>query len=395
MSLILIVDESKVQKLEFRPENGKIKKIVLESPLSPRTVPSSLSDHVISRNLLPHHIDPNFLDIVVLDSVKSGKGRPKDPEQNLYTSVLVPLLNALKLEHQYVETKSAFSIHEFGAAITSNKKDLTVLILSGDTSIHEFVNLFSWKRTVHVGLVPMGSGNALALELGIETPTEGILRFFSSKSTKLSFPLYKAVFLEGSVGIDGLSVREMLFFVVFSWGLHAAIVGDSDTPEKRKLGNDRFKAAAMENIEDFLQSYRGTVSETSLENHAYFLIGLVKSLEKGFVISPRSDLVNGNAYLLDIPFFEGVTGTIAEKNQFLVDVLGKVYDGSKHIEENFVVYKKILEKNELILRIDEEEERKRRVCIDGRIVIVGSKEGDGEQWVKIEKSYREGLYLIY
>lgn len=438
----------------------------------------------LDKTNLPKYLDPKFSEVLVIDSIKSGKGRilPSStansdaPEtiSNIYDEVIRPILNIINVKHTYYRTETETSIAKFSSLLGSTKqvdgsqKQVTLIILSGDTSIHEFVNNLSSskgaksQRELNFGIIPLGTGNAFALELGITNPIEAVLNIFSNsfaETDKLAelelntvkkikpFTLYEATFSKGSYYYNSNDSSEknreylekLKFFVVLSWGFHAAIVADSDSPQLRQLGNDRFKVAALDNINHIKQEYKGEVyirdqtdssniqeesnqnqknlkkdrwhflSNDPIGHYSYFLISLVNSLEPGFKISPSSDFLKSQAYVILIPYIRGDSinqdgkdtkgansalqseifdglppkeqkdtfstrkSDFSELNKFLLDILTKVYDNSKHIDDTNVGYTK-LTGHELALIIkddkDNDGERRRRICIDGKIVVV-------------------------
>ncbi|OGM41264.1 hypothetical protein ABOM_009785 [Aspergillus bombycis] len=174
--------------------------------------------------------------------------------------------------------------------------------------------------------------------------------------------------------------------VVASWGIHAALVADSDTTEYRKFGADRFKLAAEELL--FPPSgteshrYAGTISLTrwdsqanskcvetmEIQEHMYVLVTMVPRLERDFVISPESVPLDGR---LRIVHFGPVPSEKA------MQLMASAYQGGQHVSDRSVFYSEI-ETLKIIFR--ETDERWRRVCIDGRIIAV---ECDG--WMEIYK----------
>jgi diacylglycerol kinase family enzyme len=183
--------------------------------------------------------------------------------------------------------------------------------------------------------------------------------------------------------------------VVASWGLHAALVADSDTAEYRKFGSERFKMAAKELLHpaDGTAPHRfqgqitmttsdaqtGEQSERVLEEseHMYVLATLVPRLEKDFLISPDTEPLGGQMRFLR---FGPLSGDEAMRLMMLA------YQGGKHVEDELVTYEEIER-----LRIDfrEDLERWRRVCIDGKIVAVGQ-----GGWMELAKEPRHLLNIL-
>lgn len=343
-------------------------KITFDKPIKFQVADSPAANDIDKNNLPPHLQDQ----ITIIDSVNSGLGR--SPETDWYKKALEPILKILAVPVKYLSTTSATSVSDFAALLPAQKAS-TVVLLSGDTSINEFVNALSTsqKRLVTLAVIPMGSGNAFALELGLKSAVDAIVKLFSAALTVVPFNLYEARFASGSYFYQSKApVTSLKFFVVASWGLHAAIVSDSDSPELRKLGNKRFQQAAQENIQLVKQDYAGKISLADVsfptEHHGYFLFALVKSLEKDFPISPKSEYLNRKAYLIDVPYIESDKG-----NEFLVDILTKVYLQSSHIHDPRVRYVTVPVDAALSIEISSTcSEKQKRICVDGEIVVANS-----------------------
>ncbi|KAG7818173.1 hypothetical protein KL928_003174 [Ogataea angusta] len=183
--------------------------------------------------------------IVVLDSVKSGN---RVSTKDVYKQLLLPLLDSWNLPHSYVATTSPESVRSVAASVGTTP---TLLVLiSGDTTITELVNSVASTASVTLLTVPMGTGNAFAHSVGLSTPLAAVQALTTGTARPLR--LYEAVFEHGSqlLAQEGAQpVTSLRFLVVGSWGLHACLVADSDSPELRKLGTERFKVAAQRVLE--------------------------------------------------------------------------------------------------------------------------------------------------
>jgi diacylglycerol kinase family enzyme len=173
--------------------------------------------------------------------------------------------------------------------------------------------------------------------------------------------------------------------IVASYGLHASLIADSDTPEYRKLGAKRFGMAAEELLKE-AHPYRAKVvlrkrvtdtngTETVVgerverETHGYVLATLISNLEQNFCISPKSEPFDGKLRVVHFG---------AEPKEKVMAIMGAAYRGGRHVEE----FADVLGYEEVVgLRIvfGEKEEKWRRVCVDGLIVVV--EEGG---WVDVE-----------
>ncbi len=344
---------------------------------------------VIDLKHLPEYL---LSTIHIIDSVNAGSHNP-----DIYENILQPILESLRLNHTYIQTTAVTSIANYA-------KDLkvvptTIVLLSGDTSIHEFINSLRSNKTdktkLFLSVIPTGTGNALASSLGYPNPVTAIKAFFRGNNNPLNIP--KVEFSSGSYDLGTKSsITDLRWIVVVSWGFHAALVADSSSSEYSKLGTQKFKIAAEKNLSRD-QIYKGTVDFkgsqiTSLTEppktdqlndvhlpgpHSYLLITNVSNLEEKFIISPKSKPANnGKLHLVEFGFVNG------EK---IMEIMNQVYLQGKHIENPEVGYFELKKPDRssptLVIQANEEEEQNRRWCVDGRIVVLG-----GDQKVIIRHS---------
>ncbi|KAL8826878.1 MAG: hypothetical protein Q9191_003529 [Dirinaria sp. TL-2023a] len=208
---------------------------------------------------------PNFHIVI---SVRSGLGEA----EHFFAGVVRPALTAYGIqESQYniVTTVSEKSVTELARQVILPRAragiQQTILLLSGDGGIVDLVNVLQphdpgsgeegpFVRPL-IGLVALGTGNALANSTGINSDaTRGLRHFFRGEPQSL--PTYVATFSAGSellvnegrdtepLDTEDEDGNVMIHgAVVCSWGLHASLVADSDTTEYRKFGSDRFQMA--------------------------------------------------------------------------------------------------------------------------------------------------------
>ena len=380
---------------------------------------SFLKDHLGS--IRPPHLCvpllngvPNFHIVI---SVRSGTGEP----EQFFANVVRPALAAYGFEHDsyhILRTESETSITEVAKNVflplALNGVKQTILLLSGDGGIADLVNVFqSCKLDPEqercfakptVGLVAMGTGNALANSTGINSDmTRGLRHFF--RGTAQQLPTFAAKFSTGSKFlVDEGRLTKPLFnlgedygvvygAVVCSWGLHASLVADSDTTEYRKHGVERFQMAAKELLAPsdgsaphvykgrltlFRRSRNGQV-DVSLDRleHMYILATLVSNLEQKLNISPYSKPLDGQLRLLHF-------GPMSSER--VMEILGKAFTDGSHIHDEAVGYEEIYG---LRIDFDEENSHWRRVCVDGKIVKVG-KNG----WVEVRMCEKSQLNLL-
>ena len=307
---------------------------------------------------LPPHLWPtpsqDQLDLHVIISTRSGTGLG----EVFFKDVVHPCLAALGLDNSYQthKTTSEKTITELAESIflPQAKSGVlqTIIFLAGDGAIVDLVNVFqSWhinedeasfaKPTI--ALIPMGTGNALANSAGINDATHGLRILLRGSPQKI--PTFKAVFSPGSellvdearkaelLAKDGESENKVIYgAVVCSWGLHASLVGDSDTTEYRKHGSDRFAMAAKELLSpsdgSAPHTYKGRVTlilnrgngmrgfsdPLPEQQHMYILATMVSNLEQKFKISPHSRPLDGQMRLL---YFGPTSG------ERVMDIMGR------------------------------------------------------------------------
>lgn len=345
--------------------------------------------------------------------ISTGSGTNK--AQSFYEETLSPVLKALFpkghancLTHF---TESASTIQELTNDIffpTANAGiTLRIILLSGDGGVIDLLNdllsrpTSSDYKSPQVVLIPLGTANALYHSVVANSNDTWGLRALSSTCVK-PLPIFVASFSPGarllthegqkeeSLPQDEKSGRPILHgAVVCSWAMHASLVADSDTAEYRKYGIERFQMAAKEALYPADGSpphpYRGTVSVlhesewTPLpsQQHMYVLATLVSNLEKPFCVSPRSKPLDGSLALVQ---FGPTSGDEAMR------IMGLAYQGGKHVEEPGVRYEEV---DGIRIEFDEDDERWRRICVDGKIVRV---EGGG--WVEVRKEDRRVLDIV-
>lgn len=366
---------------------------------------------------IPHHLsraDGNNVDIIV--STKSGMKMGL----KFWETVLQPLLGLFYEEkeqnneddYHLLVTQDANSIPQFARdlwAIESNEShrpgtSKTVILLSGDGGIVDLLNGgdsdLPATSSVTLAVLPLGTGNALfhsihkPLYSGSEvSPLVLSLRtLFQGKKAKL--PVFRATFSPGSRIVtftnkneDGSSsttkgeqhlekeeksVSSLNGAVVASYGFHATLIYESDTPEYRLHGDKRFGMVAKELLTEshayaakaeIRRPGSSTLEPIPRDTHAYLLTTPLSNLERTFTISPSSRPLDSRLRLVHF-------GPIGGERT--MDVMMKAYDEGKHIglkwdDGQEVGYDEIDE-----VRIDmlEEDERWRKVCIDGTSVEI-------------------------
>lgn len=333
--------------------------------------------------------------IYVLDSIKSGTGE-RSTIKGVYAELLKPLLSdVLGIVHEYISTVNILLVGEFACRLkgeASEDTTVTVVIIGGDTTVNEFINAFTGVglRQVRLVIFPAGTGNALALSLGINDSIDAarfLIRVLLDDCNENCIPLqmYQATFPKGSYRIypDGTEKsleKPILFLVVTSWAFHASLVADSDEQELRKEGLKRFQIAAQRNLE-WRQAYNGTVTinrpnkdlstNDQLLVHdgpfAYFVVTPAQKFEPKFEILPSGDIRDSSLYAIGFK--------TEDSGDYIMDIMNQVYSGGKHTTNSKVFYDLVEKDMSLVLQIhDNPLLKNRRFCVDGAIIVVPNTE---------------------
>ncbi|KAJ5468689.1 hypothetical protein N7475_006441 [Penicillium sp. IBT 31633x] len=389
-------------------EDSSSEEIFLEK-IDINSLPAELSSFASE---VPRHLrdedKPPIVQVVV--STGSGTGKAKA----VFENAVRPLLTSLGLEnYEHYETKSAETIVELAQSKflerAHNGVPQTIILLSGDGGLIDILEVFyKSKKTIGVSpnlvLIPCGTGNAMASSIGLRSGlVPGLATLLRGSASPV--PVFAAKFSPGSrlvidegrqrADIDNDVYHTLYGAVVASWGLHAALVADSDTFEYRKFGVDRFKMAANELLYPSdgtpPHHFKGKITLTTTNGpngarheeavggleHMYALATLVPRLEKEFLISPDSVPLSGHIRFIRF-------GPMSSEDAMHLMTLA--YQGGQHVMEDTVTYADV---EKIRIDFDEDEERWRRVCIDGKIVAV---EKDG--WMEICKEPGRLLNLI-
>lgn len=391
------------------------------------SIPPALSARLLRDT--PRHLQNTSIHVVI--STGSGTGRAKSTHQR----TVHPLLAHLGLHTKYVlhETQSPRTItHLARSAFLPAARagtPQTIILLAGDGGLVDLVNVFHGSGSAaatspdpitppDIVLIPTGTGNAMANSAGLLARSNSAPLAVLARGSPRPIPAFAASFSPGArLVVDEGRARAPLVdegdddcrrstepgargavhgAVVASWGLHAALVADSDTAEYRRFGSDRFKMAAKEllypsdgNAET--HRYKGAVSlfkcdartgeryaqSIPLDQHMYVLAALVSSLERDFVISPASRPLDGR---LRMVHFGPVLPDEASR------LLGLAYQGGRHVHEPGVMYEEV---EGFRVAFHEECEKWRRACVDGQIVAV--EEGG---WMEVHRDPRHLLNLV-
>jgi diacylglycerol kinase family enzyme len=333
---------------------------------------------------------------------------------SVYEKALKPLLEELGVKgYEVHKTESEHTIEQLTkSTIIPRAKEgweQTVILLSGDGGLVDLVNamlseeLKGGVAMPTLALLPMGTGNALAHSTGLTKDDTFGLRNLCM-GTGRSVPCFRVTMSKGAKFVvnEGRARKDIIQrgkaeiygAVVFSWGLHASLVAASDTAEYRKHGVERFKMAARELMAPRDGSephrYHGRVSVRrgdtggfrefemmERREHMYILATMVSNLEEHFCISPQSKPLDGQMRLVSFGVMNGAEA---------MRILDLAYEEGKHVEEKAVQYGAI---EGLRIDFEEDEERWRQVCVDGKIIAV---EKGG--WVEVRKENRQVVSLV-
>lgn len=264
-----------------------------------------------------------------------------------FKTELKPFLSKHDIHYALHTTQSAESATEYAASLDYSHL-ITLMILSGDGTLHEFFQGLPIQPAIpniNLILLPFGTANALYHSL-----------FSSSSSSRAASRLHsliQALQLKTNpkpLPLLQVSVNNKTFLshVVVSTALHASILFDSDKLRSDIPGLERFKKAAEMNwgseyagvvsLKGRVERYiplRGFVVEEVEEElkgpWAYLNVCLVDRLEETFIVAPKR--AEAPAGTVDVVAIQRPRG--ADSKAFfegLVEVFGAMYDGGLHVD---------------------------------------------------------------
>lgn len=107
-----------------------------------------------------------------------------------------------------------------------------VIVAAGDGTLNAVINGLT-PHTANIAILPLGTSNVLATEIGITSLKDGIRRIIAGKTQSLS------------VGVLGLEGSERRFVLMAGIGLDGAVVRDVWLPLKRLLRQGAYAIAAL------------------------------------------------------------------------------------------------------------------------------------------------------
>lgn len=229
-------------------------------------------------------------------------------------------------------------------------------------------------------------------------------------------PIYRAHFSEGArlLSNHGLTQtlipRDKLYgAVVISYGFHATLVADSDTPAYRQHGAARFGMVANELLnpdggKSTPHAYEANVIINDVESipvdtHGYILASLVSNLEEKFTISPKSnEKLDGKLRLVQFGAHDvslchrtiRICSYITMQADTVMKIMGAAYNGGAHTQLDEVLYREV-NKLEINFKDKGKDWKWRRCCVDG--TIVGVEEG-GQMKVEMVESGEEVVNIV-
>ncbi|GKT45652.1 uncharacterized protein ColSpa_05833 [Colletotrichum spaethianum] len=277
----------------------------------------------------------------------------------------------------------------------------TIILLSGDGGVVDLLNgceeTDSTTALPTLALLPLGTGNAAfhslhkplytetgpshmvlglrTLFFGVPAPLPAFRASFSPGSRLVSYTADPGAHAPEDVSRHDTSVDHLFGAIVASYGFHAQLVWESDTPEYRKHGDKRFGMVAQELLKEShayaakveVRGPDGVTRAVEREKFAYALAALVSNLEKTFTISPGSGPLQGR---LKLVHFGAVGG---EKT---MEIMMAAYKQGSHVgmrwtdaegKEDYLGYE---DAEEVRVTTGESDPRWRKVCIDGTIVEI-------------------------
>ncbi|KAG6833206.1 hypothetical protein H0H87_010269 [Tephrocybe sp. NHM501043] len=149
---------------------------------------------------------------------------------------------------------------------TDNHGEITVVLGSGDGTLHEIINFVSSNAFVgfpklQFVLIPCGTANALYASLFLHDPKEDPIAYKLQSlqsyinNSKRTIPLTLAIAKLSSPPNEKKLPQVTVSSVVTSTSLHAAILHDSEALREEMPGIERFKVAAMQNSTKWCHSY--------------------------------------------------------------------------------------------------------------------------------------------
>jgi len=354
------------------------------------------------------------------------RGSPSKASSSPRTYHLLVTQSSQSIKEFAQELWKSEGVRRAGSAVETRNR--SIVLLSGDGGIVDLLNGGADDSpdapTPTIALLPLGTGNALFHSLhkphyppsstaSVE-PTPLVLGLRSLfRGTASPLPTFRASFSPGARLVSYSPPRDaetepvaappeehrdvvdhLYGAIVASYGFHAQLVWESDTPEYRRHGDKRFGMVAQELLKtshayradvELLPAAAGDEPVASAParllpraHFGYVLASMVSNLEKNFTISPASRPLDGQLRLVHF----GAVG--AERTR---QIMGQAYQQGAHVGmrwtdeagvEDGVGYDEV---DEFTVTVREQDPRWRKVCIDGTVVEIP--EGG---WMRVGKA---------
>lgn len=338
--------------------------------------------------------------------------------QDYFLTNIKPILT--DLVQSLTTTITSFAHDASNNSIPPSSATLQVMVVGGDGTVHEIVNGVlrgvegtpfaseQFRPRIEFALIPMGTGNAIATSLGITGVQDALDRFLAERAVPLRVMTVSTRSKDANAVSDSNInsnsnykgwVPRVYTVVVNSFGLHCATVYDSEA--FRHLGNERFRMAAMKNVEN-LKQYKGQISvygDVQTYDRTAKGLAAVSSLD---ATKPTMVLPGPFTYMLltKQAFLEPgfrptpLAGTsdewmdlLAVQNVGQAEIMA-MFGGTstgEHIGLETVEYLKVK-------ALELETPEKGRLCIDGEFMDI---EAGAEGAVRIEMEEKKDVQLFY
>jgi len=158
-----------------------------------------------------------------------------------------------------------------------SEKITDVIVCGGDGSVSAVASALL-DIDIAIGIVPMGSGNGLALAAGIPASSSGAL---------------KIIFLGKSAWIDGFSINKKFSCMMCGMGSDAQIAHDFAAKEKRGL-KTYLRLSALHYFKSKPVSFTVQTKERTFDTRAFFLcVANSNQFGNHVTIAPKASLNDG------------------------------------------------------------------------------------------------------
>lgn len=135
--------------------------------------------------------------------------------------VLTSVLREKGIDYTYHQTRPDENIKALTQQAVAQGYD-SIWAVGGDGTVSEVANGLIGSHQAALGIIPTGSGNALARELGIPLTVESACQTLLDDSHKRL--------------LDAMQVRDTHYLLTVSVGVGAQTMAETDRSQKRKLG---------------------------------------------------------------------------------------------------------------------------------------------------------------